>query len=646
MPTNTQQIGQIQRPGQRPENVTIITQTKPYQDLQAMLDIGGEVIVPAGTHLITGLTVTTAVRLILHPDAIIKQAPSNNATMFTISTDNFSIEGGTVDFDKANNATQKFIFNFSGDYDWARFYNVHIKNGTDSGIEYVAGEGLVVDSCRFTSNDRGAVSCICAGANIVRPRIINNYCDFTGIQKVDGVFKNRGTVDGAFKIIESHVIGNSIECDAGSTADSLVGIEFPRWSERSVIADNTIRGGTIGISIGSFAGVDDAADKGPVGVTCTGNTLFDQELDGIELALNATDCVVANNTIDGNATTLKGILVSGSQVAQCKRNLIANNTIRNMDATTGRCIDVASGADEISVIGNYLNISGAIDGIRFTNSSKNNAIKNNTIDCDSTGNEGITLDNCAGIDISGNTINDAQVDSVKLISASADTFVDGDVNTTTDRITLSDHFHADSQAVTLTTSGTLPGGISLATTYYVKSIDKDTIELYVAADLAVIVDITSAAGGGTHTITRDAVNLRITNNQSFNAGTAFFRNAGNQVYGVENRITNNIGVEAQTFIASDATPSVLIGDQFLSSTTGVTITQFDDGYAGQEITIISKGATVFDTSTATRLRGSTVDITTASGDITTWTCEVGGTSSSRWNLKGFVDVSVNNSAGA
>ncbi len=113
-------------------------------------------------------------------------------------------------------------------------------------------------------------------------------------------------------------------------------------------------------------------------------------------------------------------------------------------------------------------------------------------------------------------------------------------------------------------------------------------------------------------------------------------------------VSNNVGLMGNmvTFGSADATPSVLNGSTFLSNATGVTITRFDDGVVGQEITIISKGATVYDTSTATRLIGSTVDITTASGDITTWICETGGTSSSVWRLKGFVDVSVDNSAGA
>jgi len=98
-----------------------------------------------------------------------------------------------------------------------------------------------------------------------------------------------------------------------------------------------------------------------------------------------------------------------------------------------------------------------------------------------------------------------------------------------------------------------------------------------------------------------------------------------------------------TFTDSDTTPSVTKGNFFLTNTTGVTIARFDDGVAGQQITVISKGAIVFDTSPADRLIGSAVDITTASGDTSIWICEVGGTSSSVWRLIEWVDVSADNS---
>jgi hypothetical protein len=98
-----------------------------------------------------------------------------------------------------------------------------------------------------------------------------------------------------------------------------------------------------------------------------------------------------------------------------------------------------------------------------------------------------------------------------------------------------------------------------------------------------------------------------------------------------------------TFTDTLVTPSVANENLFLSGTTGVTVTAFYNGIVGQQITIISKGAVVFDTSPVTRLIGSSVDITTASGDVSIWVCETAGTTTSVWRLINWIDVSVDNS---
>lgn len=100
-----------------------------------------------------------------------------------------------------------------------------------------------------------------------------------------------------------------------------------------------------------------------------------------------------------------------------------------------------------------------------------------------------------------------------------------------------------------------------------------------------------------------------------------------------------------TFTAADTTPTVKYANRFSTDTGGLTLTRFDDCVAGQEFTIVSKGATVFDTTANARLIGSSVDITTASGDLTFWLCETGGTTSSVCRLMGFIDVSADNSGG-
>ena len=90
-----------------------------------------------------------------------------------------------------------------------------------------------------------------------------------------------------------------------------------------------------------------------------------------------------------------------------------------------------------------------------------------------------------------------------------------------------------------------------------------------------------------------------------------------------------------TFGSSDTTPSVSTGNLFKTHASGQTLTDFDDGVAGQTITVISTAAVVFDV-TSSGLKGGSANITTASGDITVWTYD--GTD---WYLVQFMDVSAN-----
>jgi hypothetical protein len=89
-----------------------------------------------------------------------------------------------------------------------------------------------------------------------------------------------------------------------------------------------------------------------------------------------------------------------------------------------------------------------------------------------------------------------------ILVGPVDTFVDGDVTPGTDLITLTGNDFVTEDPVQLTTTGTLPAGLATGTTYYVKKVadDADDISLYSDSALTSIVDITAAAGGGTHTI--------------------------------------------------------------------------------------------------------------------------------------------------
>ena len=88
-----------------------------------------------------------------------------------------------------------------------------------------------------------------------------------------------------------------------------------------------------------------------------------------------------------------------------------------------------------------------------------------------------------------------------------------------------------------------------------------------------------------------------------------------------------------TFADGDATPSVATGNLWKHHASSQTITNFDDGIAGQTITVLSTDAITYDV-TSTNLKGGSTDIVTAAGDMTTWTFD--GTN---WYLQQFMDVS-------
>ena len=129
-------------------------------------------------------------------------------------------------------------------------------------------------------------------------------------------------------------------------------------------------------------------------------------------------------------------------------------------------------------------------------------------------------------------------------------------------------------------------------------------------------------------------NLRINNNKA-------------RVYLAGGTITNDIELFQDntpgTFAAADATPDISWKSVWHTDSGSLTITDFD-GYPvnGRSITVISEGAVTFDV-TGTSLKGGTTDLVTAAGDVTQWALDVDGFT---WRLIGFMDDSVDNSAGA
>lgn len=113
---------------------------------------------------------------------------------------------------------------------------------------------------------------------------------------------------------------------------------------------------------------------------------------------------------------------------------------------------------------------------------------------------------------------------IKDITVAAKTFT---VISVANQIPITAHGFLTGIAVVFTTSGTLPTGLALATTYYVISIDVNTISVattYANSLLGTAVSITVATGSGTHTATPSALTITATG--------SLFQDIGASIWGI------------------------------------------------------------------------------------------------------------------
>lgn len=105
------------------------------------------------------------------------------------------------------------------------------------------------------------------------------------------------------------------------------------------------------------------------------------------------------------------------------------------------------------------------------------------------------------------------------------------VNTTTDTATITAHGQSTGSLGQLTSSGTLPTGLSLATNYFIIVVDANTVKFatsLVNAQAGTAVDITGA-GSGTQTFTPTASSGNILKLQASNDGLNFTDISGDTV---------------------------------------------------------------------------------------------------------------------
>lgn len=105
----------------------------------------------------------------------------------------------------------------------------------------------------------------------------------------------------------------------------------------------------------------------------------------------------------------------------------------------------------------------------------------------------------------------------------AQSFAPGDVNIVTDRITIPGHGYTTGVKGQFTTTGTLPGGLSLATDYWIIKVDTNTISVASSlvdaeSDTQILIN---SQGTGSHTFTPSSFGGGVLKLQSSNDGSNF-----------------------------------------------------------------------------------------------------------------------------
>ena len=385
--------------------------------------VGGRVVLPTGTYLVSGYAGVRAdiagQTWDLSDGAVIMMATQNsNASIARIYADDVTIIGGVFDGSNATDTegTQGgIVVTASG----ATFRNVTVQNSPFHGI-------LMVDSDRFTATGCTFTNCLRAGiwvqnnltgpSNLYDVTITDNLVDATsagdnasGIglygqhtQRINRVTISRNTL--------------RLPVDQTNLNSGCIGA---LGCNDLVVDSNICFGGYISISISS-----------PVRATISNNLVKNFDYVGIELPVlnkigtgGEVDTVtVIGNTIDADGTEANsGVQGSAGNI----RNVsIVGNIIKNFSGSTGSMIHFESDAplDRITVVGNVLTSSkNPFVGMFLGGTTTNLSVSGNVIDgTDSPVSTGVEMYGAvSGVSFTGNQFSNLTTGAVRLLANTA-----------------------------------------------------------------------------------------------------------------------------------------------------------------------------------------------------------------------------------
>lgn len=392
---------------------------------------GGVIYFPPGTYLHTGLASGhTNETWRLEPAAKLLLANAANAHCLTVTHAGFTVVGGIIDGNRANQSSTTVNGIFASLADDATVLGVTVQNINNRGIYNVGGNRFNVSRCHVTgTRELPIYSEPTTSADIVDITYFGNRVDRSaeGAGIVEGGIKIHGTVTNSRSVKRARITDNTVIMPilAAGTNSSAVSIEMQHHVDGGVVASNTTIGGSMGVSI---------ADS--VECVVNSNSLLQYSFYGVEMAA-AVNTVVSSNLVDAQGNAPVGIVQSTAGSNQCTviGNTVLNTTqdgvvinASNETTVTGNFIKMPIGSRwAINVGGNplYVTITGNMIDSSATDYSMNIApvsyiaITGNVLVGNGLGLKGIAVDRSVNVTITGNMIRNYTQHGILLFAQSA-----------------------------------------------------------------------------------------------------------------------------------------------------------------------------------------------------------------------------------
>ncbi|HEY6058523.1 MAG TPA: right-handed parallel beta-helix repeat-containing protein [Candidatus Limnocylindrales bacterium] len=353
----------------------------------------GTVYLPDGTYLVGQINLNVAgQRWHLSAGAILKAKPAMNTDVVKFSAVDVTLEGGTIDQDKANQSSGAAVWINASRATIRGSTIVNGKNGLvnitscdrarlldcafkDSGSQGVFGENnctnALVDRCSFTGMTGTAIAfhSTTSGQSVDGTRVTNNYIEGAvgfcieigpfGGNRPRGVVVANNECAGAAAFYGgisldncdgAVVVGNTYD-DHGYAAD-ISGIELAGANECAVTGNVVRASKTTGCAIS----IDRASRN-----TVSGNVIHGWDYAGnsigIHISTSQASQVADDNSVTGNtfiadaSNSRYAIWVqSNATGGSCNRNVIANNVFIGTGSATAIKLEVDTGAVASTII--------------------------------------------------------------------------------------------------------------------------------------------------------------------------------------------------------------------------------------------------------------------------------------------------------